>query len=67
MSLLSKEQILSKDRKKTVDVNVKEWGGSVRLQELSASDRDMWENESFVSTPIARARGSIPSTPVRAW
>lgn len=48
MSLLSKEQILSKDRKKTVDVNVKEWGGSVRLQELSASDRDMWENESFV-------------------
>jgi hypothetical protein len=46
--LLSKDQILASDRKKTVDVHVKEWGGDVRLQELSASDRDMWENESFV-------------------
>lgn len=47
MSLLNKNQILSADRKKTVDVHVKEWGGEVRLQELSASDRDMWESESF--------------------
>jgi hypothetical protein len=46
--LLSKDQILASDRKKTVDVHVKEWSGDVRLQELSASDRDMWENESFV-------------------
>lgn len=46
--LLSKDQILGGDRKKTVDVPIKEWGGDVRLQELSASDRDMWENESFV-------------------
>ena len=48
MALLSKDQILKADRKKTVDVEVKEWGGTVRLQELSASDRDLWENESFV-------------------
>lgn len=48
MSLLSKDQILAADRKKTVDVHVKEWNGAVRLQELSASDRDMWESESFV-------------------
>lgn len=48
MSLLSKDQILASDRKKTIDVTVKEWGGAVRLQELSASDRDMWESESFV-------------------
>lgn len=47
MSLLTKDQILAGDRKKTVDVAVKEWGGSVRLQELSASDRDMWESESY--------------------
>lgn len=51
MSLLSKDQILAADRKKTVDVQVKEWGGAVRLQELSASDRDMWESESFVLNP----------------
>jgi len=43
--LLTKEQILSADRKKFEDVAVKEWGGTVRLQELSASDRDQWESE----------------------
>lgn len=48
MGLLTKDQILAADRKRTVDVTVKEWGGSVRLQELSASDRDLWENESFL-------------------
>ena len=48
MGLLTKEQILAADRKRTVDVTVKEWGGTVPLQELSASDRDMWENESFL-------------------
>jgi len=48
MALLTKDQILKSDRKKSVDVDVKEWGGTVRLQELSASDRDLWENESFV-------------------
>lgn len=47
-NLLTKDQILTADRKKTIDVPVKKWGGDVRLQELSASDRDMWENESFV-------------------
>ncbi len=45
--LLSKDQILAADRKKYEDVEVKEWGGAVRLQELSASDRDLWESESF--------------------
>lgn len=48
MALLTKDQIIKADKKKTIDVPVKEWGGDVRLQELSASDRDMWENESFV-------------------
>ncbi|MGE7136222.1 hypothetical protein ACQKIE_01160 [Luteibacter sp. NPDC031894] len=27
---------------------MKEWGGSVRLQELSASDRDQWEAEQII-------------------
>jgi len=48
MGILTKEQILGADRKRTVDVPVKEWGGAVRLQELSASDRDLWESESFL-------------------
>lgn len=45
--LLTKEQILGADRRKSVDVPVKEWGGSVRLKELTADERDMWENEAF--------------------
>lgn len=48
MALLTKEQILKADRKKSIDVPVKEWGGDVRLQEMAASDRDQWENESYV-------------------
>ncbi|MDF4024134.1 phage tail assembly chaperone [Luteibacter sp. PPL201] len=55
-SLLSKDQILAADRKKFVDVPVKEWGGTVRLQELSASDRDLWESEQI--TMLADGSGA---------
>lgn len=51
MALLTKDQILSADRKKSKDVKVPEWGGSVRLQELSASDRDLWESEQITVSP----------------
>jgi hypothetical protein len=44
-TFLTKEQILGADRRKFEDVNVKEWGGKVRLQEISASERDLWESE----------------------
>lgn len=56
MAILTKEQILKADRKKTVDITVPEWGGSVRLQELSASDRDMWEAESFTFAENGEAK-----------
>lgn len=49
MALLSKEQIKKADKKRFVDVPVKEWGGEVRLQEMSASDRDDWENEALIT------------------
>lgn len=49
MGLLTKAQILAADRKKTVDVDVPEWNGSVRLRELSAAERDLWESESFTT------------------
>lgn len=51
MALLSKAQILAADKKKSKDVPVKEWGGTVRLQELSAAERDLWESESFITEP----------------
>lgn len=51
MGLLSKAQILAADKKKTKEVPVREWGGSVMLQELSAAERDLWEAESFITEP----------------
>lgn len=47
MSLLSKGQILAANDRKTEDLEVKEWGGSVRVATMSASDRDKWEQDTY--------------------
>jgi hypothetical protein len=44
VSLLSKDQILQADDRKTEDVPVPEWGGTVRLRSLSGAERDEFEN-----------------------
>lgn len=41
--LLSKEQILSADDLPSEDVEVKEWGGSVRVRALTGFERDRFE------------------------
>jgi len=41
--LLSKEAILAADDRKTEDVDVPEWGGTVRIREMSGHDRDAYE------------------------
>jgi hypothetical protein len=43
MSLLSKEAIFAADDRKTEDVEVPEWGGTVRLRGLNGSERDAYE------------------------
>lgn len=43
MTILSKSQILQVVDRKTEDVEVPEWGGAVRVQEFSGSDRDAFE------------------------
>ncbi len=43
MQLLTKEQILAAQDLPTEDVDVPEWGGSVRLRTLSGAERDRWE------------------------
>jgi hypothetical protein len=43
MALLNRDQILDYDDLKTVDVEVPEWGGSVRLRMLTAKERDAFE------------------------
>ncbi|MCI0384591.1 hypothetical protein [Streptomyces sp. CNQ085] len=51
---LSAEQILGAPDLKTEDVPVPEWGGTVRVQELSGADRDKFES-SFVTTSGGQA------------
>lgn len=44
MTLLSKQDIFSVDDVKIVDLEVPEWGGTVRLRSLSAQERDDFES-----------------------
>jgi hypothetical protein len=41
--LLTREQIIGADDRKTVDVEVPEWGGTVRLRGMSGAERDEYE------------------------
>ncbi len=43
MSLLTREAILAADDRKTKDVKVPEWGGTVRVRALSGAERDAYE------------------------
>ena len=47
MTLLTKEQILGADDLKTKDVHVPQWGGSVRIRIMTASERDQFEQIVF--------------------
>ena len=43
MSLLSRDTILGADDRRTEDVEVPEWGGTVRVRGLSGTERDAYE------------------------
>lgn len=43
MTLLSKGEIFAADDRKTEDVEVPEWGGTVRLRSLTGTERDAYE------------------------
>lgn len=43
MTLLTKDAILGSDDRPTVDVEVPEWGGTVRVRALSGKERDAYE------------------------
>lgn len=44
MALLSKQQIFEADDLEYKEVDVPEWGGSVRLKSLTGSERDKYES-----------------------
>ena len=43
MGILTKDAILSSDDLRTEDVPCPEWGGDVRVRNLTGSERDQWE------------------------
>lgn len=45
MAILNRDAILGADDMKTVDVEVPEWGGSVRLRTLTGGERDKFESD----------------------
>lgn len=49
MSLLSFDQIVGTDDISHKDVEVKEWGGTVRLKQLTSGQRDAWEAKFVVN------------------
>lgn len=56
---LSKDQILGAVDFDYVDVEVPEWGGSVRLRGLSASERDQFEARLGVSNDLTNMRARL--------
>ena len=59
--MLGKDDILGKVNLKTEDVDVPEWGGSVRVRELSAEERDSYENELLVVRQEGRKTTVTPN------
>jgi hypothetical protein len=43
MALLTKDQILTSEDLKTLDVEVPEWGGTIRLSMMTGRSRDLYE------------------------
>ena len=62
MALLSRDAILSANDLPTRDVAVPEWGGTVRVRSISASERDEFEDAALV----ARREGRMLPRNVRA-
>ncbi|MGW2548225.1 hypothetical protein ACWC5I_47070 [Kitasatospora sp. NPDC001574] len=51
MALLSKTDILTASDILTEDVDVPEWGGTVRLRGLTGAEREAWEQSMMVAGP----------------
>jgi hypothetical protein len=60
--MLTKEQILQADDSRVVDVEVPEWGGTVRVTVMTGADRDRFEADTIGrngSTNLANIRARL--------
>lgn len=60
--MLSKQDILSADDLEFVDVEVPEWGGSVRVSMMSGSGRDEYEQSLFKFLPDGSAKPDLTNS-----
>jgi len=47
--LLSKDEILAKSDLPFEDVDVPEWGGTVRVRTMTGTERDSWESSVYIN------------------
>ena len=57
--LLTKDQILGADDIVTKEINVPQWGGSVKIRTMTASDRDRFEQQVFSGNTKSERRDNI--------
>ncbi|MFC8171211.1 hypothetical protein [Streptomyces sp. NPDC057325] len=57
MALLTAEQIGAADDRRHEDVPVPEWGGEVRIQSMSGTDRNSHQAETVILGPNGRPKG----------
>lgn len=62
MPMLDKASILAAKDFRFEDVEVPEWGGTVRLRGLSASERDSFENEATKTGELINIRSKFIAT-----
>jgi len=65
MKLLTKGEILAADDNMTEDVEVPEWGGTVRVKGLSGKDRDRFETTIFKSGGKGKTDGDFSNMRAR--
>lgn len=65
MTLLSRDQILAANDRETVDVEVPEWGGTVRVRALSGAERDAYEVALAGVRPDGSARVNLVNVRAR--
>ncbi|MFG2837026.1 hypothetical protein ACGFYE_18725 [Streptomyces zaomyceticus] len=57
MALLTAEEIGAADDRRHEDVPVPEWGGTVRIQSMSGTDRNSHQAETVILGPNGRPKG----------
>lgn len=62
MALLSRTEILAKRFRQYRDLDVPEWGGTVRLQTMSAAERDDFESATMLEETAVGADGAAVTT-----